>query len=406
MKKLLFLLPITALLITSCTNDENINKLVSKKEVGVRPLVSGTTRGEAITLANLKEFRVFAVNKNEASPAIEENFTDVVSATDEGIWAMSTPHYWMSDPVNGSQSYGSNVANFTGVYPKDLVTETTLPATMALNLSTPDGRDLKDILVAYFSGTRDGNVTSGVPLHFKHVLSQIVVKARNGSTDVRKVEIIGVKLCTVKPGATLTFPTANTNEANTYEPISNVTGDALSYIINHDNASDVIELTSEAQNIMFDAEGTQGGFMVIPQTFNSPSDSYLLSTNDTYISVLCRIYKKNDAGEWEVLFPKSGASGQYAFTSVGISGKWEPGKKYIYTLNFYEGNGGAGVIDPDPKDPSDPDNPEVDNTPDDPDNPSGEVDDEQSKMPIIFTVTVEDWQDGNGSSDDFNKILD
>ena len=405
MKRLMLLLPVAALMLASCANDENINRPVSKKEVGVRPLVSGATRGEAITLANLKDFRVFAVNDDASAPAIEEDFTDVVEVTDDGIWALRQPHYWMTDPVDGAENYGGNTARFTGVYPQDLVSELTLPATKALDLSNPAGRDLKDILVAHFAGTRDENVTSGVPLNFKHVLSQIIVRARNGHTDDRKVEIIGVKLGGVKPKATLTFPTENTNGTADYEPISGVTGDVVSYAITHENG-EVVELTGEAQNVMFDAAGTQGGFMVIPQTLTGPDDSYLLTAGETYISVLCRIYKKDDAGEWTLLYPKGGDNGQYAFSAVAINGKWNPGKKYVYTLNFYEGNGGAGVIDPDPKDPSDPDNPEVDTTPDDPDNPTGVVDDEQSKMPIVFTVTVEDWQDGNGSSDDFNKILD
>lgn len=405
MKRLMFLLPVAALLIASCSNDEQINRPVSKQEVGVRPLVSGATRGEAITLANLKKFRVFGENADDQYPAIEKNFSDLVSITENGTWAMSTPHYWMTDPVGGSTTYGGYTAGFTGVYPDDLIPSDILPVAQILNLNTANGRELKDILVAHFSGTRDENVTSGVPLNFKHVLSQIIVRARNGAVNERKVEVIGVKLCTVKPSAKLTFPTVNTNSDAEYAPISDVTGDAVSYIIKHEG-SEVVSLTAAAQSIMFDASGTQGGFMVIPQTITSPEDNYLLTATDTYLSVLCRIYKKDDAGEWTLMYPKNGEDGKYAFASVGIAGTWEPGKKYIYTLNFYEGNGGAGVVDPDPTDPDNPSNPEVDTTPDDPDNPTGVVDDEQSKMPIVFTVSVEDWQDGTTDSDDFNKILD
>ena len=402
MKKLILLLP-AILMMASCSNDEQVG-ITSKKEVSVRPLVQSSTRGETITLANLDAFRVYGVNADAANPAIESDFTDIVRAQSDGsTWGMDGVHYWMTDPVSGTPNYGANTVGFTGIYPQDLVSSETLPATTALNLNTANGRNLKDIIVAYNTATRDNNLASGVPLNFKHVLSQIVVRAANGHVDERKVEIIGVKLCNVKPEGTLTFPTSPTTAGASYNPISNPSGDAFSYIIKR-SGTEVVTLTENVQNIMFDTE-YPGGFMVIPQSFTCNPVPALMEATDTYLSVLCRIYKKGEGDTWNLIYPKNGADGKYSFAAVGISGTWEPGKKYIYTLNFYEDNGGAGVIDPNPVDPDDPNNPDVDTTPDDPDDPSGIVDDEQAKTPITFTVTVEDWQNGSGSEDDFNKIM-
>ena len=403
MKKLIVLLPLSILMMASCTNDEQTS-LVSKKEISVRPLVQYSTRGEAVTLANLDAFRVYGTNADAANPAIEADFVDIVTPNADGsTWSMQDVHYWMTDPVSGTPNYGANVVNFTGIYPKDLMTSATLPASMGLNINDANGRTQQDIIVAFYAATRNNNLISGVPLNFKHVLSQIVVRAANGHVDERRVEIIGVKLSNVKPEGTLTFPTSNTTPDAAYSPISNPTGNAMSYIIKHTDDK-VVTLTEKPQDIMFN--GTwPGGFMVIPQSFTcNPIPAYLQAT-DTYLSVLCRIYKHNESGGWNLVYPKNGADGKYAFASVGISGTWEPGKKYIYTLNFYEDNGGAGMIAPDTTDPDDPNNPEVDTSPDDESDPTGVVDDEQAKTPITFTVTVEDWQNGSGSDSDFNKIM-
>ena len=55
---------------------------------------------------------------------------------------------------------------------------------------------------------------------------------------------------------------------------------------------------------------------------------------------------------------------------------WEPGKKYIYTINFFTAGGGGGQIDP--INPVDPGAPII----------SG----------INFTVTVSDWVDGGSAN--------
>ncbi|MBR1389542.1 MAG: fimbrillin family protein [Prevotella sp.] len=402
MKKQILLLPLAILAMVSCSNDEQIP--LEKKVVMVRPLVQYNTRGESVTLANLGTFRVYGVNDDPANPAIEENFTDLVSPLDDGsTWGMQRVHYWMVDPVSKSPSYGANVAHFTGIYPSSLTTSATLPASIGLSLNTANGRALDDILVAYSGATRNDNLVSGVPLNFKHVLSQIVIRAANGHIDERKIEVIGIKLSNVKPEGTLTLPTSDTTPNAAYDPIGNPAGTPQSYVIKHVNG-EIVTLTEDVQTIMFDGE-YPGGFMVIPQSFTCNEVQANLQASDTYLSVLCRIYKKNSADDWSLIYPKNGDDGKYAFASVGISGTWEPGKKYIYTLNFYEDNGGAGTIDPDPVNPDDPDDPEVDTNPDYEDDPTGVVDDEQAKTPITFTVTVEDWLDGSGSDSDFNKIM-
>ncbi|MDE6512534.1 MAG: fimbrillin family protein, partial [Muribaculaceae bacterium] len=61
---------------------------------------------------------------------------------------------------------------------------------------------------------------------------------------------------------------------------------------------------------------------------------------------------------------------EYGWASIPLSGTWEQGKKYIYTLDF---TNGAGVTDPD--DPY----------------PGTEI----IGGPIKFTVKVNDWVESN-----------
>ena len=404
MKKLMLLLPLAALTIASCSNDEGLTtqqKEIEKEAVVIRPLVQSNTRGEAITLANLSQFQVFADNTDNSNPALDGAFADVVTSSGDGsTWSTGSVHYWKND-VDGSPSFGGNTAKFLGVYPSNLVSGTAYPTDVALDFSgVKDGRNLEDIMVAYNTGSRASNGASGVALNFKHVLSQIVIQAANKNTDERKVEIVGVKLANVKQKGTLVFPTTTTTATLAgFNPISDA-NTATDIIIKRTSSESPVELTTTAQNIMFD--GGAGGFMVMPQALSS---NETLTTSDNYISVLCRIYKKDAGGNWELSYPHVADgetdNGSYAFTSVGISGNWEVGKKYTYTLNFFQASGGAGTVDPDPTDPNPQPGDDPVNEDPDPDD-TGNVDDGPTSVPIFFTVTVDDWQDASG---DFNKAL-
>lgn len=409
MKKLMFLLLVAALLMASCSNDESVSSLTPQKdEVSFRALVDHTTRGEAVTLANLQKFRVFA----KGADALESEFTDIVTDGGDGSsWNTQSVHYWTTVVGNENKQ-----ASFTGVYPDDLIS--TYSPTTALDFSSlTNGRDQKEVMTAFNVGTKAADADYGVALRFKHVLSQIVVCASNKNTEERKVEIVGVKIANVKTKNTLYLPTVPTNGTSTYNPYSAAATTPIDMIIKG-KASNAVTLTAAVQNIMFDEDGTQGGFMVLPQDFTSNAP---LAATDTYISVLARIYEKDGSGNWKLIYPYlTTDNGEFAFTAVGIDGTWEAGKKYTYTLNFYQGNGGAGTVDPDYTDPTDNPDPAPNPNPDDPDEPKQPSDTDTpptdptspdptdpdsgtTKVPIFFTVTVEDWQDADG---DFNKIMD
>ena len=127
-------------------------------------------------------------------------------------------------------------------------------------------------------------------------------------------------------------------------------------------------------------------FMLLPQKLEKWDGT--ASTKGAYLSVLCRITSLNGQEE-TLLFPSE--ANKYGFTAVGIDTNWEPGKKYIYTLEFCAPGGGGGKTDPNPVNPTDPTDPYVDPTPD----PGKSV----LGKPIKFTVTVDEWKDGDTGKD-------
>ena len=356
----------------ACTNDEVID-VKQTGSIDLRPLIENSTRATATTVANLGSFKVDVLKGTETYGAM------TVTGSDNGTkWTTSPLTYWPSDASQQLDFYAYAPTTTTGVTIDNTgkkITSYTPSTTVA---------DQKDLVIAYNTGTKTANEASGVPLLFKHALSQIEVKAKCANANM-KVEIIGVKVVSVAKDGTFTFPTATTQSGQGKELALGLWNTASSqktaYMVRN---SAPVELTKTAQSLM---PSTSGTFMLIPQAITPWNKQNNATTAGSYISVLCRI--SNVSGDNETLiFPTT--AGKYGFSAVAIgttkSDKtWEPGKKYIYTLEFFGTDSGGGRFDPDPTVPDggggDTD---VDTT--DPKDGGKEI-----LKPITFTVQVEDW---------------
>lgn len=356
----------------ACTNDEEID-VKQTGSIDLRPLIENSTRATATTVANLGSFKVDVLKGTETYGAM------TVTGSDNGTkWTTSPLTYWPSDASQQLDFYAYAPTTTTGVTIDNTgkkITSYTPSTTVA---------DQKDLVIAYNTGTKTANEASGVPLLFKHALSQIEVKAKCANANM-KVEIIGVKVVSVAKDGTFTFPTATTQSGTGHELALGLWNTASSqktaYMVRN---SGPVELTKTAQSLM---PSTSGTFMLIPQAITPWNKQNNATTAGSYISVLCRI--SNVSGDNETLiFPTT--AGKYGFSAVAIgttkSDKtWEPGKKYIYTLEFFGTDSGGGRFDPDPTVPDggggDTD---VDTT--DPKDGGKEI-----LKPITFTVDVEDW---------------
>lgn len=356
----------------ACTNDEVID-VKQTGSIDLRPLIENSTRATATTVANLGSFKVDVLKGTETYGAM------TVTGSDNGTkWTTSPLTYWPSDASQQLDFYAYAPTTTTGVTIDNTgkkITSYTPSTTVA---------DQKDLVIAYNTGTKTANEASGVPLLFKHALSQIEVKAKCANANM-KVEIIGVKVVSVAKDGTFTFPTATTQSGTGHELALGLWNTASSqktaYMVRN---SAPVELTKTAQSLMPTASGT---FMLIPQAITPWNKQNNATTAGSYISVLCRI--SNVSGDNETLiFPTT--AGKYGFSAVAIGTTdndktWEPGKKYVYTLEFFGTDSGGGRFDPDPTVPGGGDkDPDVDPT--DPGDGGKEI-----LKPITFTVDVEDW---------------
>lgn len=224
-----------------------------------------------------------------------------------------------------------------------------------------DIADQVDFITSNATGNKKDNEESGVELTFNHRLSQIELQAKTDNTDYT-FTVTGMRIGRPQTTASFDF------EKNEW------TLDDWHDTYVYESSCDPVTLGSEPQSIM----GASGNAMLLPQTLTpwSPVNDPDNVAREAYLSVLVRITNKATGS---VIYPfsndtkkdENGNPRQYAWASIPLSGTWEQGKKYIYTLDFTEG---AGNVDPDDPTPGEP-----------------------VLAPIKFKVNVMDWTDAENS---------
>lgn len=363
--------------LASCSQDEttDVNKIGS---IGFRTSLGKTTRA-VTTLADMGSFNVTAFPTGGAN-----YFTNLtVSSSDHGAnWNTASIYYWPAGALN-----------FTAYAPADINTLVTINQTeQKIAGFEPDATvaNQKDVVAAFNAGSKSTVVGSstfgaaGVPMNFKHILSQIEVKAKCSNANLR-VQVVGVKLGNVYSKGDFAFPQVET--ATTYNvPRTNWSNlsAAKDYGVETTTPATPLTLDNTARSIMFGANN----FMMIPQALTAYSATS--SASGSYIGVLCRMDMNDNMGNYTPLYPTTATTG-YAYNAVPIATEWVPGKKYIYVLEFGSGSGsgsGGGIQPPNQ------DNPipggTITPTP-----PTPSIDPEAPILgqPIKFTVTVDDWSD-------------
>lgn len=378
-------LALTAL--ASCSQDETTD--VDKTgAIGFRTSLGKTTRA-VTTLANMGSFNVTAVPTSGGA-----NYFTNLAVTDAGggtTWNTSATYYWP----------GTSSLNFTAYAPtsiSSLVSIATGAGNQKITGFEADATvaNQKDVVAAFNAGSKATVVGSstfgaaGVPMNFKHILSQVEVQAKCSNANLR-VQVVGVKLGNVYSKGDFAFPQVET--ATTYSvPRANWTNLSAARDYGVESAAPVtpLTLTNTAQRIMF---GTDN-FMMVPQDLTAYNPAS--ATSGSYIGVLCRMDMNDGSGNYTPLYPTTAATG-YAYTAVPIDTEWVPGKKYIYVLEFGNGSGsgshgGGGIVPPNQTNPTPgggtttPTTPTLPTSPATPGTPILD-------QPIKFTVTVENWSD-------------
>ena len=295
MKRLMYFWPIVALAMASCSNEvlNQQNSLTQTDATSdalvIRPVVQGATRGTVTTDANFDSFHAvatptsgsFCTDAEGKAPVAGAISADVVKNGSKWLFDDGNTYYWQSK---------STEATFSAYAPKNLnQSGYTVNNTVA---------DQEDVIVAYNEGA-GSDFTSGVPMNFQHVMSQIIVKALNKDAATFKIEVAGVKLYNVVNKGDLTLPTvvtASPFDWSTYPTVWTIDASSSDNYTSGSTmaaATPLATLTTVASDIL---ASTDGPMILMPQQLTPATAEGLADqTNSgtkavagTYLSVLIR----------------------------------------------------------------------------------------------------------------------
>ena len=368
MRKTLIGMATVLVAMSSCMEDEVLERNQGNAlafRASIDKALSRSGDGNVTDLGKLQEFKVTATIDGQSN-----YFTDMMVNKSSGdAWTTAATYYWPSYNLG-----------FYAYAPTDISGVSIDKDGKKIADFTPD-KDVNqqiDLLVAYNTGNRTANETSGVELNFKHALSQIDVQAKCSNPNI-EIVVKSIRFVNVKTKGSFTYPAQTTTAGNLdgcWAPGGDLSSGA-DYKASFEQSKEVT-LESNPASI----NPSNNNFMLIPQQLTKWVKN--TATTGAYIAVLCRISSK-DGNTKTQLYPELNGGNAEKFGSiiVPIDTNWEAGKKYTYTLNFCGDGGGAGQVDPNP----DTTDPNVDPDP----KPGSEGGDPVLGNPIKFTVTVENW---------------
>lgn len=331
--------------LTACSQEDSSVEVNRGKTIDFRPAVG--TRASETNNSNLEDF------KATAFLGTTPYFTNITFSKNSGssFYTSTDDYYWPGD---------DSELSFLAYAPVDLEGVTVNETNKVVSDFTPAENIAAqiDFISAKATGKKSLNEAAGVPLDFNHNLSQIEVRGLTNNKNYT-FKITGVRIGEPVASGSFDFDTDTWTLGNgkaIYESTYNTP----------------ILLGPDAQTLM----GENGNAMLVPQQLTAWDVNSDASNTKAgaYLSVKLQINILDaDGNEGLQIYPFP-SDAQCIWASIPIDTNWEPGKKYIYTLDFTHG---AGYVDP--KDPQ-PGTPVLGG-------------------PIKFTVNVIDWVDAPQSLD-------
>lgn len=452
MKNFMYFLPLAALAMASCTNDDSPAAIQAgnelAKQVGdqlvMRPIIQGAST-RVVTAYDNQSLTQFHID-------IQGQFTDgedgaTVTAIHENLnsnngWALKSAgdnlYYW-ADAV--SSGYFSAFAPATGI------------ANGQVYAVDQDRANQLDPIVAYNEGVKS-DFKNGVPLTFRHATSQIQVMALNKDAGKIDIHVKAMRLVNIKSQATMTMPTVSTSASSFAWSKGDIEGngrvwpwaDDLNTELTYSAEGDQLTLPINATSITFGdnyyfipqlltnaiistdeaaadwdakydfASGNALEMLIQVKDFDTKKaiapvlqGSYVkLTSSDTYDgseTYYVQVPAADDKYSYSEKaisssddFTSALSSGLYKFVAtaeqgymwvyVNLDTDWFPGKQYIYTLNFAED--AYGMVSPNqiPGGTPDPMDPTPDDSADD-DPEEPEPSDPVIENPVPLTFQVQ-----------------
>lgn len=343
-----------SLAFTACSSDDDPagSAAVNDNAIGFSVLTNNAagTRATAITPSNasteMKNFVVWGAYTSNISKYY-------LGTSDKGIQFNNTDGKWDYASSADQKYWPSEALTFYAVSPASAEGLNFTSADITYTIPTDQSKQV-DLMYAYTPNQT--KPTGGkADLKFNHLLSQVLFKAKTASNTL-EVEIKSITIHNV-------INNIFYNRINTSNPVEG--GGALersNYAVGLASA-----VTVPTDGSVVDATDANGVLMLKPQEIQAWTTGNVSDAPDyCYIEIEAK-YKSADSY-------LLGSADAYGKTYIGLGGKWEAGKKYIYTLIFGkkgDNNNGGGKT------------------------PDGE----ETLIPIDFNVTVADWTD---STSDIN----
>lgn len=377
MKKVIFGTALASMaLLSACSSDNELANVGTTANNAIGFHVVGNkaeTRAKIVDNSNINstDFNVFAFTRNEdgtdgnffmgekeneyGQNGIKidhtQNDWNYANAADIHYWPTSTALNFYA--VNPAKVADNMFTNYHWSIKKDTKTIT---YSCCDEYGNRDGAVNYDVMYAIAEDQTKDNNAGKVNFQFKHILSQVVFKAKTQLENM-EVEIKEIKIVNPQMQGTYTLPTTS-SEKGTWALAKPAIGSNYGKftVVKEQN----IKVTSTGANI---SENTP--MLFVPQTLNAwktnaatPKTKHDADADhEAYLSITCKIKQE----------------GVYVFDGtlyVPFGPTWEQGKRYTYTLIF-----GGGY-------------------------------DEEGQailQPINFTTEVDTWKDANATEIDVNQ---
>ena len=387
MKKNLFMTAAAiAALLTGCSTDEEIANIETsaKNAIGFNIVSNGAETKATIYGNGSKDFGfdVFAFDNlgnyfmgKEGEHGYTQN--EDLSFTHDGVQIIpSTAGNWVYKNAEEMAYWPTtNSLDFYAVSPTNFSKSTSVPFFWSIKPSTKtitympvdefnnkEGNKNMDVMYAVVKNQVKGD-NGIVKLPFKHILSQVLFKAKV-QYESMTVTIKDMKIFNTVGGGTFTIPEGEPTQSHW----GNLTPSVFTYTTKKEKADISTSTTKKEEAIWITSESDP--MLFIPQKLTkwatTPESAFTKKEGDenkqSYLEITMKLTQN---GQYVI-----GSEGAYhtiyvPFTNIDDNNAtgWEPGKRYIYTLNF-----GGGY-------------------------------DDQGKpilTPITFDASVGDWKDASG----------
>ena len=354
-KSTVMLWAIFGALLMGCSDEEIANvETSSRNAIGFNVLSNAAeTRATPTTPSNLTktDFDVFAFTTKDGTVFmgtdhmifghdgvhIKHNGTkwDYANASDLRYWPTEALDFYAFNPGTVSEDM---MMFYSWEVTKDVKK---ISYTCMDEYGANKGHANYDVMYAMTKNQTKGSNNGVVHFNFKHILSQVVFKAKT-EYDNMQVDINMIKIYNVKMGGYFTLPTTDEETGSWSEPDLPNEASGLGTFTVVKDANITVNGNAEAIDI-----STNTPMLNRPQTLtawtvsgDSKTKAQADKAKQCYLEIACKI---RQSGAYLL-----GSASEYKTIYVPFGDTWEQGKRYIYTLIFGGGydDQGEAVLNP------------------------------------------------------------